>query len=50
MQFSKPDSARSITAVACSVLNHYHISPPNPSDPALAIPEEGALQRGGPGA
>ena len=35
MQFYKPDSARSITAVACSVLNHYHISPPNPSDPAL---------------
>ena len=35
MQFCKPDSARSITAVACSVLNHYHISPPNPSDPAL---------------
>lgn len=35
MQFRKPNSACNITAVACSILKHYRISPPNPGYPAL---------------
>ena len=35
MQFCKPNSDHSITAVACSILNHYNILPPNPGDSAL---------------
>lgn len=35
MQFYMPNSAHSITSVACSILNHYDILPSNPGNPYL---------------